>query len=200
VKPINHIKIPEGAEDDVWKSIPDHQEWQVPGSFFEGQQANILAKTELATPEGYFEKSAANILNQTIGNSSSNSNKKGRERWLPWISIAAAAGVVGAILVLFPKEQQVTFAELFHQSNLTDDEIIETVEEEDIMEVFPEEIASMNDTIIDQIPTDSTAVGLDSLKNPIKPIHKKALPKWDEISTEEIIEYLMENGDEDLFN
>ncbi|MEN9348781.1 MAG: hypothetical protein RLZZ77_2292, partial [Bacteroidota bacterium] len=41
---------------------------------------------------------------------------------------------------------------------------------------------------------------VDTLKKPIQTLDKKALPKWEEISTEEIIQFLMENGDEDLFN
>jgi hypothetical protein len=112
----------------------------------------------------------------------------------------AAAAVIGAVVLFYPKKEKASFADLLQKSELSDEEIIEEVSTEEMLEVFPEEIAVDMDTLINGIPIDTVAFPADTIQRPIKPLDKKALPKWDDISTEEIIEFLMENGDEDLFN
>lgn len=194
-----HIKIPEGAQSEVWKSIPDREEWMVPYSFFEEQARAITQAKEVLVPDEYFEKSAAAILSQTVG-AQKTTTEKGKVRWINWVSVSvAAAAVIGAVILFYPKEEKASFADLFQKTELTDEEIIEEVSTEEMLEVFPEEIAADMDTLINGLPAD-TLVFPDTIQRPIKPLDKKALPKWDDISTEEIIEFLMENGDDDLFN
>lgn len=195
-----HIKIPEGAQSEVWKSIPDREEWMVPDAFFEEQARAITQAKEVLVPDEYFEKSAAAILSQTIG-AQKTTTEKGKVRWINWVSVSvAAAAVIGAVILFYPKKEQPTsFADLFQKSELSDEEIIEEVSTEELIDVLPEEITVNIDTLINGIAAD-TLVFPDTIQRPIKPLDKKALPKWDDISTEDIIEYLMENGDDDLFN
>ena len=200
MKSFKHIKIPEDAQSEVWKSIPDREEWKVPDAFFEQQAQTIVQAKEVLVPDAYFEKSAAAILAQTVEQKKT-ATEKGKLRWINWVSVSvAAAAVIGAVVLFYPKKEKASFADLLQKSELSDEEIIEEVSTEEMLEVFPEDIEVSFDTLINGLPADTIGVPTDTLKKPIKPLDKKALPKWDDISTEEIIEFLMENGDDDLFN
>lgn len=166
--------------------------FKIPEDYFEQSAGEIFSKIDFGN-EAFFEKQKQLILAET------SQRKQGRSivMWASVWGAVAAAVVVGWIF--WPSStQQIeaskTFAELLHETELNEEEILLEASDEELALYFSTEIDSLHE---------------DLIKEPTVPIvpAKKLLPKekkenvdqlLNNLSDEEIMEYLIENGDNEF--
>ncbi len=166
--------------------------FKIPEDYFEQSAGEIFSKIDFGN-EAFFEKQKQLILAET------SQKKQGRSivMWATvWGSVAAAV-VAGWIFWPSPTQQMEetkTFAELLHETELNEEEILLEASDEELALYFSTEIDSLHE---------------DLIKEPTPPIvpSQKLLPKekkenvdqlLNNLSDEEIMEYLIENGDNEF--
>ncbi len=195
--------------------------------FFEEQQNQIIQLTnldgfvgqenEFDIPTNYFADSEKSILKQVrIKEKDSKiialyATTNARM----WYAIAAAACVASIIVLVWqaasPLRAESSFASLLYQSEITEEDMEYFASDEDYDELILSEINWLMDTTIndtssvfqevvpEQVPLDTKK---ENKKNKplIKPKDNKKTPTWEEISEEELLEYLLEESDENLLD
>lgn len=195
------------------------------GTFFSDQQEEILmrirlenlgipAQGEFAVPTGYFESAANALLNQA-------SVEQAETRIIPfyktgharmWMSIAAAASIAFLAVMIWPQDittsHQPSFSELLEKTELDENDLEYFATEEEYDELLLSEIELLTDTLI----TDTLQTNPVNAKQPanpqkdkkdkkdIKPKEKKKTPSFDDLTEEEILEFLLEEGGDDLLD
>ena len=192
--------------------------------FFEEQGALILSRTKLESikpqqkksDDQFFDQQAAAILSKIKSLEKSQGAPKNNVRRMLFVGLSAAA-CVGVGLLIWQKggTNEDEFASLWEETPLSDEELISFAEEDELYEMYLSETEQM---FADTIGTDSLSIDkvekpvvTDSLTKanvpqkldpktglPIKPnTTLKALPsKFDDLTTDEMIEFLMEEGGE----
>lgn len=227
---VDDLKIPDGyfdqSTEQILSAVSSAEE--VDPDFFEEQQERILAQARIAplkstedmsVPKDFFEDHQKAIL-QRLGAEKQN----GRViKLMPQLlSYAAAAAVVGiAFFVLWPKEiaRQESFAALITRAEIDEADLEYFATEDDYYELYFSETEVLaldtlvNDSLSVTTPgemqaSDADPVTLDprtglpmkKAKPGVKPTDGKGVLSWDDISDEELLKYLMEEGDEELIN
>lgn len=188
-------------------------------AFFSNQQSQIMTEIrlrgmigdheEFVVPEGYFEHASTKIKVKIFGAKVFQLRK--------WLSYAAAASVLIASLFFFlPKHDRVeeeSFAALINKNPVDEDDLEYFSDEEDVFDLY---ITLMEDdtTIVDSLtlttPNQQLMVA-DSLTNkkikldpktglPIDPSGKGKAVSWEDLTDEELMQYLFEEGDEEILN
>lgn len=182
-----------------------------------------IGRNDLDVPAGYFEKGREAILQKTTPAVRVISM---RSRFF-WYAGAAAAIIAGVVFFILPDKNQAvntSFAELAGKTELDIEDVEYFASEDELYDLFYvyEEIE-----VADTLVQDSTAQKmtgpetLDDLPAPaggavqldprtglpmkksngnVKPTDAADVPSWNDISNEELLEYLLEEGDEDLIN
>lgn len=182
--------------------------FDTPKDYFESSAALIMSrisitasKDEFDVPVGYFESSREKILNET--------------RETPVISIfnwkkllvyaGSAAAVAVLVFQVFRQEekiQQPSFAELLNSAEFNEEVVLEEATLEEVIEYYSSEfnavIADSSNAQIDmKAATDTTNRKIEKglkRKKEIKPNTEKVNQKINELSEEEILKYLIEEG------
>jgi hypothetical protein len=166
--------------------------FKIRDDYFEQSAVEIFSKIDFGN-EVFFEKQKQLILAET------SQKKEGRSivMWASVWSAVAAAVVAGWIYWPAPTklmEETKTFAELLDETELNEEEILMEASDEELALYFSSEIDSLHQDLIIE-PTVRT-----------KPA-QKLLPKEKEenvdqllnnLSDEEIIQYLIENGNDEF--
>lgn len=168
------------------------EEWKVPEGFFEQQHSLLSNSLEWQVPPAFFEEQKT-----TITASIRKSKNKTIRLWA--ISTAAVAASVVGLLVLVLKKDEPSFAELWEAQPLSEEMVVDALSEDELLEWAIADTL-ISDSIWVQQPTDSLPA--DSLRMPplsadslgLKPI------VWDSISTEELMNYLMESDIDEWMN
>ena len=129
-----------------------------------------------------------------------------------WMGIAAAACIAFLIVMIWPQNQppvnQPSFAELLEKTELDENDLEYFATEEDYEQLLLSEIDLLTDTLI----ADSVRVISPPASNPlpsekdkkekkdIKPKDKKKTPSFDDLTEEEILEFLLEEGGDDILD
>ncbi len=213
----NEFAVPDHYFKSLQQNISGKIFSRVNDEFFIRQQGEImevigLEKTigrsnAFEVPAGYFEKQEETILqrirqenNKVIQHPSS------KKTWL-YLSGGVAAAIL--LLILFvinrPGEKE-SFASLLNKTELNEDDLEYFASEEDYYELYLNEVEEMlADTFSNEVPSSvdtNNDVPVDELQNDAKEIKPYTLTdtlKWEHISEEEILEYLLEGEDETLF-
>lgn len=195
--------------------------------FFNEQQEQIIRQVkiemlrdgnDLKVPERYFEKKEAEIISKAIPHAKGKViNMRSRSLWF----VAAAACAVFAVFYFLPdkNQEQESFAELIQKTELEIDDLEYFASEEDYYELYIEIEESLDaDTVINDtltvkefqeneiLPSTNEPVKLDPRtglpikknKNGVKPLGDEDIPTWDDITDQELLDYLLEEGDDDL--
>lgn len=210
------LEVPEYYFEASQGRILSSLDNQMTDEFFQDQQHNILSEIKIqgyksdrdfVVPDRYFDQSGAAIINKV---------KAGKVIALKaWFAYGAAAvTLIAALFFFFPDKNandQVSFAELMEKNPVDIDDLECFADEEDVFEfyitlleedttvvdslkVVQEEIIIPNDTLIKSVKLDpKTGLPIDSKKT-------KTPVSWDQLSDEELLEYLFEEGDEEILN
>jgi hypothetical protein len=183
----------------------------------------MRGRSDLAVLDGYFDETREGILNSIKGKGKVVAM---RSKAL-WFSGAAAAVIAIAIFFFLPDKKQVeelSFASLLERSDLDVEDVAYFASEDEVYDLF---FAFEESTVSDTLVADSIGVpvetipsgqefqkdaqhkvqldprtGLPMKKTPgqVKPSANRDIPTWDEITNEDLLDYLLEEGDEDLMN
>jgi hypothetical protein len=184
------------------------RDFNVPEGYFENSSKSILTSisaseslNEFDVPSGYFEKSSANILEQTKG-AKVVSIFPGRKLLLLAGSAAAIAVLTWQFVGQEKEVVQPSFADLLEQTDLNEEIVLEDANLDELLQFYSSEI---NAIVID---TSQKSVDSKTLNSPptqiqknrnqekkIKPNTKNEHPTIDELSEEEILKYLIEEGE-----
>jgi hypothetical protein len=193
-------------------------------SYFEEQAAHILSRIKLESikpeeekrEEAYFDQQAEVILSKVKSLEKSQPAPKSNIRRMVILGLSAAACLVLGLLIWQKvNTNQSEFASLWEKDPLSEEELISLAEEDDLYEMYLSETEQMfADTLgADSLSMDKVekTIVADSLIKPkapqkldpktglpIKPnTNSKATPvKFEDLTTDEMIEFLMEEGDE----
>ena len=196
-------------------------------TFFDEQHEQIMRQlkieslreeNEFNVPEGYFEQQEEALVKKVIPHAPAKViNMRSRSLWF----VAAAACAVFAVFYFLPdkNQEQESFAELIQKTDLEIDDLEYFASEEDYYELYIEIEESLDaDTIINDtltvkefqeneiLPSTNEPVKLDPRtglpikknKNGVKPLGDEDIPTWDDITDQELLDYLLEEGDDDL--
>jgi len=182
-------------------------DFNVPEGYFENSKKSILtsigateSSNEFDVPSGYFEKSSANILEKT------------REAKVvsifPWRKLVLFAGSAAAIVLLtwqfIGQEKEVvqpSFADLLDQVDLNEETVFEDATLDELLQFYSSEInaivedttqKSIDSKTLDYQPTQMRKNTHQEKK--VKPNTKNEHPTINELSEEEILKYLIEEG------
>jgi len=182
-------------------------DFAVPNGYFENSKNSILksisateSSSEFDIPTGYFEKSKANILEQT---------KEAKVVSIfPWKKLMLFAGSAAAIAVLswqfVGQEKEVvqpSFADLLEQTDLNEETVLENATLDEVVNFYSSEInaivADTTQKLVD--PKAGDAQPTQMQKNTkqdrkVKPKTNTEHPTINELSEEEILKYLIEEG------
>jgi len=210
------LRVPEGYFDQLEGRLLEVA--QPEGThFFVRQEEMIMAQirlegartdSDLVVPSDYFEHLSTSIEEKFF---SSTKNKKGSVRSMRgiwWTSISVAAAVVVGYFVLQPSDpKESLFQAMMESTPITYDDMPYFATEEDYEELcllamdhLPEgeewQIDRTDSTVV-IAPVESTVSPADTLnKLEIKPSGLNDTPTWDELTDEEILQYLLETGDD----
>jgi hypothetical protein len=171
-----------------------------------GEQTKKLLQesgTTLHVPEYYFEARAAlleSALNESLevpaGFFQEQSGRLNKQLQLPtgkakgktvrlWVALAAAAVTVGILFIVVPgKEETLRFSEQLEQTPIEFEDLEELDFDEEVYEEF---------IIVDTLKSDtSSIVRAPSPVQDFKPSKGQSVISWDDISAEDIEEYLKE--------
>ena len=207
---------PEDPEQ-VEYSIPppsDTPEFTVPTGYFNDVEDQLRAevrfekKMDLEVPGGYFEDLHLRITRRIQDEAALPSKSTVRHRsaqWIPWALAAAAAVVAGLILLPSRPSPPDSFSQLLEKTHFTSEEMASLAETDEIIDRFGDEILAMDDdTVVTTSPP--VAPAIDSTPAPATPpgnVKQPATPPavtFDDLSNEEILNYLIEEGSDDLFD
>lgn len=200
----------------------DAEASQADEPFFHEQRASILAQVSIASaaggeefevPADFFGQQRTAITQKTIGRRIRSIN------WRTWSTVAAAALVIFAIMILWPSNREVqfpAFSYIIDKVDLDEDDMEYFASEDDYYEFYLSEVDMEEDTIIDDYiqeeTIDTTVAGGPAQLDPntglpikkeqgdVKPSGGKNTPTFDELTEEEILRYLLEEGDNDLMD
>jgi hypothetical protein len=182
-------------------------DFNVPEGYFENSKKSILtsigateSSNEFDVPSGYFEKSSANILEKT---------KSAKVVSIfPWRKLVLFAGSAAAIAVLalqfIGQEKEVvqpSFADLLEQVDLNEETVFEDATLDELLQFYSSEInaivedttqKSVDSKTLDYQPTQMQKNTHQEKK--VKPNTKNEHPTINELSEEEILKYLIEEG------
>jgi hypothetical protein len=179
----------------------------VPDGYFENSKRSILnaikpevTSMEFEVPEGYFEKSKVNILEKT--------KETKVVSIFSWKRILIYAGSAAAVALLIwqiggsqQQEAQPSFADLLDQTDLNEEQVLEDATLEEMLNYYSSEIEVLiSDTTKQTHAPQTIELKTDSIQkmqNPnkkTKPTKKKDHPTIKELSEEEILKYLIEEG------
>lgn len=166
--------------------------FKIPDDYFEQSAGEIFSKIDFGN-EVFFEKQKQLILAGT------SQKKEGRSIviWASVWSAVAAAVVAGWIFWPAPAKQLVetkTFAELLHETELNEEEILMQASDEELALYFSNEIDSLHEDLIKE-PT----VQIEPVKRLLTKEKKEDINQLlNNLSDEEIMEYLIENGNDEI--
>jgi hypothetical protein len=210
------LEIPENYFEEAQGRILSAVDHQVTETFFQDQQERILSEIKIQeyksdqdfiVPVGYFEQSGSAIMSQAKA-----AKVIALKAWFAYG--AAAVALIAALFFFFPDknaDDQLSFAELVEKNPIDEDDLEYFTEEEDVFEVY---LALMDEdtTAVDSLKVvqDEMLAPIDSTNKMVKLDPKTGLPmdtkktktpvSWDQLSDEELLEYLFEEGDEELLN
>lgn len=189
------------------KELNKMSDFEVPDGYFENSKNSILkaissteSSSEFEVPSEYFEKSRATILEQT---------KEAKVISIfPWRKLVLFAGSTAAIAVLtwqfVGQEKEVvqpSFADLLEQTDLNEETVLEDATLDEVVKFYSSEInAIVADTTqksVDPNALDSQPTQMQKNKKQdkkVKPKTNKEHPTINELSEEEILKYLIEEG------
>lgn len=179
--------------------------------------------SDLVVPDGYFEKSKNEVL-VSIEPSGKIISMRSRVLW--YSGIAAALLTAGVFFFMPGRKQSETaaFAELIGKTEIEIDDVEYFASEDEIYDLYfaYEELAyadtldhdttvvnsaedQLNDDELNVIPAGvplDPKTGLPLKKTPggVKPSGKSDVPSWDEITNEDLLDYLLEEGGDDILN
>ena len=180
------------------KELYNMNDFEVPNGYFENSSKSILtsisaseSSNEFDVPSGYFEKSSANILEQTKGAKVVSI--------FPWRKLLLLAGSAAAIAILtwqfVGQEKEVvqpSFADLLEQTDLNEEIVLEDATLDELLHFYSLEISAL---VSDTTVKSEELKKITKPKERIKPNTKKEHPTIDELSEEEILKYLIEEGE-----
>jgi hypothetical protein len=181
--------------------------FEVPDGYFENSKKSILnaigaelSPTEFDVPEGFFEKNKSLILEQT--------KETKVVSIFSWKKVLIYAGSAAAIAVLtwqiIGNEKEVTqpsFADLLQQTDLNEETVLEDASLDELLNYYSTELEvivadttqkNQEQNVIDT-KVDTLQKKLKTKEN-IKPKTRKDHPTINELSEEEILKYLIEEG------
>lgn len=192
-------------------------------AFFDQQSALIMSQIRLShhknddnqfkIPESFFENQETHIKKEIFSKKNQTRSFRINLRVLSYA--AAAAIVVIGLFVLWPKNSvnENSFATRLDETSLDFEDLEYFADEEEYYDLYFHEMAT------DTISTDTLGVARDGAEvneknETIKLDPKTGLPlqtdqttgssetniSWDEISQEDLLEYLMEEGDDELID
>ncbi|MFZ4785481.1 MAG: hypothetical protein ACOYLH_08390 [Flavobacteriales bacterium] len=179
-----------------------NNDFKVPEGYFDRSRERLMKSIQMEefnVPEGYFEVSKSEIINKIACQSRASSSKGRVFRMVLYVTSAAAVLVLG--VVLFKNEPQPpaakpTFAELIEQTEIDEALVFEDATSEDILEYFGHELISIDaDTAV--VRPEKTKK--EKIQNKIKRKENSKTPSIDDVSEDDIIKYLLEEGGEDEF-
>ena len=189
------------------KELDKMSGFEVPDGYFENSKKSILnaigaelSPTEFDVPEGFFERNKTLILEQT--------KETKVVSIFPWKKILIYAGSAAAIAVLswqlIGKEKEITqpsFADLLQQTDLNEETVLEDASLDELLNYYSSELeVIVADTTQKNQVENAIDTKVDTLqkklkpKENIKPKSKKDHPTINELSEEEILKYLIEEG------
>ena len=206
---VEEFLVPEKYFDetkDVLKSIGSikytDESLRVPDAFFENQKESILGKLSKVEKKNTDRKESRKVI---------------RLNYLPWLSAGIAASLVLATVFFFSpgkkNAEQSSFASLLEETELLPEDLEYFAEEEDYYNLYL--YLAESDTIIKDsliIYEKNAVITKDSLivtpldpkkKEPTQQNTKTTAPKKisiDELTDDEILEYLLEEGDDEFWN
>lgn len=179
-----------------------NNEFKVPEGYFDRSRERLMKSIqseEFKVPENYFDSSKKAILTKVAMQAEEPTTRGRIVRMVFLVASAAAVLVLG--IVLFkndpqPATREPSFAELIQQTELDESLVFEEATTDEILEYFGHEL------ILEE--SDTTVVRPQNTKKEkkqtdIKRKEIKTAPSIEEISEEDIIKYLMEEGGADEF-
>ena len=220
---IENIDDPLPAElKKIQESKNFKSEFDIPENYFEFMQSELELKTmdasdntsELNVPEEFFIKQQAAILSHIKTVSDDSKVRPMYRRVLPY---AIAASVVGiAVFFFWPGVENSSgnaFAEVIQKTELDIDDMEYFAADEDYYDLYMEEagdeiyldvnLASDSgsvDTRIDMGVVEDTDAPVNKNEDVIIPSGMNSAPAWNELTNEDILEYLFEEGDDEFLN
>lgn len=179
-----------------------NNEFKVPEGYFDRSRERLMKSIqseEFNVPEGYFDLSKKAILNKVADQAEAPASTGRIVRMVFLVASAAAVLVLGVILFKNdpqPAAPAPSFAELIEQTDLDESLVFEVATTDDILEYFGHELIleAADTTMVRPQNTKKEKKQTDIKRNDIK-----VAPSIDEISEEDIIKYLMEEGGADEF-
>lgn len=177
-------------------------DFKVPQGYFDRSRERLMKsiqKEEFSVPEGYFEASKAAILKSVSEQHRPSTNQGRMVRMVLLVASAAAVLVLGVIL--FKNEPQPaatapSFAELIEQTEIDEALVFEEATSDEILMYFGHELIS---TEADTTVVKSQNTKKEKKQNDIKRKETKNTPSIKEVSEDDIIKYLLEEGGADEF-
>lgn len=224
-KDIRHID-PELPQElgSILSELQNSDRFLVPDKYFEENEGLLKSMISIPqtsehfeVPDTFFHDQKNALLQKVMGDSSNSAKslftpKTSRKIYTAWILTGVAASIILAALFLFSpgKEKMDTksFASLLDETELVAEDLEYFAEEDDYYELYLLEIETdtlISDTLL--IPSDSLLVeparpAINPKPNTQK--NSKAAPKkdisFDDLTDEEILEYLLEESDDDYWN
>ncbi|MCC6600806.1 MAG: hypothetical protein IT223_09050 [Crocinitomicaceae bacterium] len=212
----NEFSIPEGYFDSLENRILEKAMEPVAEDFFEKQEEEIIAQVKLENkigkhnhfeiPEGYFEKMAQDIVSsnkeqtKVIVHPSS-----GGRRLLNRVMGIAAAAAIFFVIYLYSgtADKNESFEALLNESGITEEDISYFSTEEEYYDYYLEEIEEMlSDSLVTGAGAPSGRIQHYPKQNEINS-DRAIIPNtpadtlsWENLSDEDIMEYLLESEDE----
>jgi len=164
---------------------------RVPDGYFESREALIKSaiKTEFDVPLHYFENQSSRLAEAL-----QSASKRNTVRFLrSWLIPAAAAVVAGILFLVLPeKEKSVSFAEQLEQTPIEYEDLEEIEFDEEVLDEF-----IVLDTVVpDTVSADKTIPAIQDFK----PSKGQSVISWDDISADDIEEYLKEEETLDIID
>lgn len=224
-KDIRHIdpELPHGL-GNVLSEIENSDRFLVPEKYFEESESHLRSLISIPqnaehfeVPEPFFENQKNALWQKVIGVGSIEEKslftpKTPRKIYRAWLFTGVAASLVLAALFLFSPgkkhTEKTSFASLLEETDLVAEDLEYFAEEDDYYELYLLEIETdtlISDTML--IPADSILVepvkpAMDP--KPTTPKNSKVAPNKDisfeDLTDEEILEYLLEESDDDYWN
>jgi len=182
-------------------------DFNVPEGYFENSKKSIMnsilaadSPAEFEVPSGYFEKSKLSILDRT-----QETKVVSIYSWKKIMLYAASAAAIALLIWHFSgQEQEIaqpSFADLLEQTDLNEETVLQDASLDEVVHFYSSEINTIvADTTLRSAEPNAAkedSMKLQKITKPterIKPNKKKEHPTIDELSEEEILKYLIEEG------
>ncbi len=212
----------ENIEDQLPESLRKIQasadkegDLKIPQDYFDSMRSELMIKAksvsvnlgEFKTPDDYFVTQEKSIR-AAIGNKKKGGNVKPLYRRL--LPYAVAASIIGAgIILVFTNKganSDQTFASAIEGTELDIDDMEYFASSDDYYDLYIDELNDVSDDqelSVDSVSDESDDTAFIQINNridSIKPLDDKTTLTWDELSEEDLLQYLFENGDNELLN